>query len=108
MGTHTIDSTDAEFKAHVLDAATPVLVDFYATICPPCKALNPTLEALGEQFAGKLKIVKINCDDNIEAAQQYRIRATPTLLFFKGGKVVDQLVGAPPKSKLEASILKVL
>lgn len=108
MGTHTTDLTDAEFRSQVLESAQPVLVDFNASHCAPCRAIAPTLEELGERYAGKLKIVKINCDDNQEAAQTYGVRAFPTLLFFKGGKVVEQMVGAPPKSKLEAVILKVV
>ena len=108
MGSHTTDLTDAEFATQVLQSAQPVLVDFNATHCAPCRAIAPTLEELGERYAGRLKIVKINCDDQQQNAQTYGVRAFPTLLFFKNGKVVDQMVGAPPKSKLEAAILKVV
>jgi thioredoxin 1 len=104
----TFQLTDAEFQSQVLESAQPVLVDFSATHCAPCRALAPVLEQLAQQYAGKLKIAELNCDDEQESAQRYGIRAFPTLLFFKGGKVVDQLVGAPPKSKLEAAIQKVL
>lgn len=105
---HTLDLTDAEFQTQVLQSNEPVLVDFNQTLCAPCRAIAPVLEELGAQFKGKLKIVKINCDENQEYAQNYGVRAFPTLLFFKNGKVVDQLVGAAAKSKLQERILNVL
>jgi thioredoxin 1 len=100
--------TDAEFEAQVLKSEIPVLMDFSATWCAPCKAIAPSLDALATQYAGKVKIVKIECDENELTAQKYGIRAFPTLLMFRKGAVVDQLVGAAPKSKLEAMIQKVL
>lgn len=108
MGKHTVDLSDSEFQKQVLEAEEPVLVDFNTTLCAPCRAIAPLLETLGQKYAGKLKIVKINCDDNQENAQTYGVRAFPTLLFFKKGKVVDQLVGAAPLSKLEERILNAL
>jgi len=108
MGKHTVDLSDAEFKAHVLESDQPVLVDFNTSTCAPCRTIAPFLESLGQKFAGKMKIVKINCDDNQEVAQQYGVRAFPTLLFFKKGKVVDQQVGALSMSKLEERILNAL
>ncbi len=108
MAKHTVDLSDAEFQKHVLESDEPVLVDFNTTTCAPCRAIAPLLETLGQKFAGKMKIVKINCDDNQENAQTYGVRAFPTLLFFKKGKVVDQLVGAVPMSKLEERILNAL
>jgi thioredoxin 1 len=99
---------DAEFKREVLESGQPVLVDFTATWCAPCRALAPTLEALATEYKGKVKIAKIDVDDNQDTAQQYGIRSMPTLLMFKGGKVVDQIVGAVPKAKLEAFFQKVL
>ena len=108
MGKHTVDLSDSEFQAQVLESEETVLVDFQTATCAPCRAIAPLLETLGQKFAGKLKIVKIDCDDNQENAQTYGIRAFPTLLFFKKGKVVDQLVGAVPMSKLEERILNAL
>jgi thioredoxin 1 len=103
-----VQLTDAEFDAQVLKSDVPVLLDFSATWCAPCKAIAPTLDALAQQYAGKVKIAKIECDEELETASRYGIRAFPTLLMFKGGKVIDQLVGAAPKSKLEAFIQKAL
>ena len=108
MGNHTINIPDAEFQKQVLESEQPVLVDFQTATCAPCRAIAPLLEVLGQKYAGKLKIVKIDCDDNQENAQTYGVRAFPTLLFFKKGKVVDQLVGAAPMSKLEERILNAL
>jgi thioredoxin 1 len=100
--------TDAEFESQVLQSPIPVLMDFSATWCAPCKAIAPTLDALAKQYEGKVKIAKIECDEELLTAERYGIRAFPTLLMFKNGKVVDQLVGAAPKTKLEALIQKAL
>jgi thioredoxin 1 len=101
MAGDVITVGDAEFKKEVLEAGEPVLVDFTATWCAPCRALAPTLEALATQYKGKVKVAKIDVDDNQDTAQQYGIRAMPTLLMFKNGKVMEQIVGAVPKAKLE-------
>ncbi len=103
-----IHITDAEFDTQVLKSSVPVLVDFSATWCAPCKAIAPSLDALAKQYEGKVTIAKIECDEQEVNAQKYGIRAFPTLLMFRNGTVVDQLVGAAPKSKLEAFIQKVL
>jgi len=108
MSKDTVVVQDATFKAEVLDSATPVLVDFWATWCAPCRAIAPSLEELATQYKGQLKIAKVDVDENQEIAQTYGIRSIPTLLMFKGGQVVEQLVGAAPKAKLEDSIKKVL
>ncbi|HLL84550.1 MAG TPA: thioredoxin [Longimicrobium sp.] len=108
MAGDVITVGDAEFKKEVLEAGEPVLVDFTATWCAPCRALAPTLEALATQYKGKVKVAKIDVDDNQDTAQQYGIRAMPTLLMFKNGKVVEQIVGAVPKAKLEAVFQKVV
>jgi thioredoxin 1 len=108
MSKDTVTVLDSTFKAEVLDSQTPVMVDFWATWCAPCRAIAPTLEELATQYKGKLKIAKVDVDENQQVAQQYGIRSIPTLLVFKGGKVVEQLVGAAPKSKLEDSIKKVI
>jgi thioredoxin 1 len=108
MSKDTVTVLDATFKSEVLDSQTPVLVDFWATWCAPCRAIAPALEELATQYKGQLKIAKVDVDENQEIAQTYGIRSIPTLLMFKGGKVVEQLVGAAPKAKLEDSIKKVL
>lgn len=108
MSKDTIVVGDASFKAEVIDSNTPVLVDFWATWCAPCRAIAPALEDLATQYKGKVKIAKLDVDENQGVAQQYGIRSIPTLLMFKGGKVVEQLVGAVPKAKLEDTLKKVL
>ncbi len=108
MSKDTVTVQDSTFKAEVLDSATPVLVDFWATWCAPCRAIAPALEELATQYQGKVKVAKVDVDSNQQVAQQYGIRSIPTLLLFKGGKVIDQLVGAVPKSKLEDSMKKAL
>src|SRR3954471_15710568 len=108
MSKDTVIVGDSSFKAEVIDSAQPVLVDFWATWCAPCRAIAPALEELATQYKGKVKIAKVDVDDAQEVAQKFGIRSIPTLLMFKGGKVVEQIVGAVPKSKLEESLRKVI
>lgn len=108
MAKDTVVVGDSSFKTEVIDSSTPVLVDFWATWCAPCRAIAPALEDLATQYKGKVKIAKLDIDSNQGVAQQYGIRSIPTLLMFKGGKVVEQLVGAVPKAKLEDTLKKVL
>ena len=98
------DVSDATFKSDVLEADGPVLVDFWAPWCGPCKAIAPILEELATELDGKLTIAKVNIDDHGEVASEYGIRAIPTMLLFKGGQVVEQLVGMMPKAALKAKI----
>lgn len=104
----TIVSTDSSFKADVLDSTTPVVVDFWATWCAPCKALSPALEDLAGQYKGKIRVVKVNVDENQVVAQQFGVMTLPTILTFKGGKVINQLVGGVTRAKIEESIKKAI
>ncbi len=101
-----LEFTDANFDTEVLQAEGPVLVDFWATWCAPCKALTPVIDDLAAEFDGKAKIGKVNVDENPETPGKYGVRGIPTLVLFKDGKVIDQLVGAVPKSQLQDLIKK--
>jgi thioredoxin 1 len=98
MSQNTITLSDKSWEADVLEADGPVLVDFWAEWCPPCRAVGPTVDALAEQFQGKLKIGKLKIDDNGDTAVRYQVRSIPMFLLFKGGQVVEQKVGAMGKS----------
>ena len=97
---NTLTFTDAAFDQEVLNSDTPVLVDFWAPWCGPCRAMAPTVDALATEYAGKIKIGKMNTDENPSTPMRYGIRGIPTLLLFKGGQVVDQKVGAMPKPEV--------
>jgi thioredoxin 1 len=97
---------DSDFKKEVLESAQPVLVDFWATWCAPCRTISPAVEDLATRYRGKVKVAKLNVDDNQDTPQQYGVRVLPTLLVFKGGKVVDQLTGAVKASQIEDSVKK--
>ena len=90
----------SEFSTEVLNASEPVLVDFYADWCGPCKMMSPALDKISEEYAGKAKVVKINVDENPEVAQQYGVMSIPNFKFFKGGQVVDEALGAMPATAL--------
>ena len=92
---------DADFDALVLQSDVPVLVDFWAEWCPPCKAMDPILDDLSVELAGKVKIVKLNVDENPLTAGKYGVMSIPTLMIFKGGEMASRQVGAAPKAKLQ-------
>ncbi len=100
-----IEVTDANFKQEVLDSDKPVLIDFWAVWCGPCKMVAPIIEELASEYNGKLKVGKLNVDDNPETSIQFGIRSIPTLMVFKGGKVVEQIIGAVPKRNLVDRVL---
>ena len=98
----TIKTNDQNFKTDVLDSKQPVLVDFWAEWCGPCKAIAPSLEELSDEMSNKLKIVKINVDENPSISQTYSIRSIPALMIFKDGEKISEKMGALPKSALES------
>ena len=100
--------TDASFKDDVLESDVPVLVDFWAPWCGPCRMVAPVVEEIAEQYDGQVKVVKLNTDENPQVASKYGIRSIPTLMIFKGGQRVDMVVGAVPKTTLANTLEKYL
>lgn len=110
MGQNVASVSDANFQAEVLDASKtqPVMVDFWAEWCGPCRALSPTVDAIASERAGKLKVVKMNVDENMNTPGKYNVRGIPTLLIFKNGQVAEQIVGAVPKENIEKALARQL
>ena len=106
MAENVFEATDANFNQEVLESEVPVLVDFWAEWCGPCRMLSPTVESLASDYIGKVKVVKLNVDENGQTAQTYGIRGIPTLLLFKSGQVKDQIVGNTPRDNIERVIQK--
>lgn len=99
-----VEVTEATFQDTVLKSATPVVVDFWATWCPPCKILHPIVDQIANDYEGRVAVCKVDVDQNQSLAQKYGIRSIPTLLFFKNGEIADQVVGALPKAQLTPKI----
>jgi thioredoxin 1 len=93
--------TDTSFQSDVLDGAGPVVVDFWAEWCGPCKLIGPVLDELAGEYSGRVKVTKLNIDENPSTSVKYGVRSIPTLLFFKGGEVIDRLIGVVPKTELK-------
>jgi thioredoxin 1 len=107
-GLGILNVSDATFDQEVLQSEQPVVVDFWAVWCGPCKAIAPVLEGVAITYAGKLKVAKVNVDENTATPSRYGIRGIPSLLFFKGGKVADQIVGFVPQEVIEEKIQRLL
>ncbi|MDA1000875.1 MAG: thioredoxin [bacterium] len=108
MAENLQDFTDQNFDSEVLGSDTPTLVDFWAEWCAPCKMIAPTVEALAAEYSGKLKVGKLNIDDNPSTPTKFGIRGIPTLIIFKGGDAVEQVVGVRSKADLKAVIDRVV
>ncbi|MEE9268569.1 MAG: thioredoxin [Thermoplasmata archaeon] len=108
MSVAVIHASDESFEADVLQSEIPVLVDFYADWCAPCRRLAPVIDELAEEYEGDLRFVKVNVDDNASLAVQFGVQSIPTLIFFKGGQQVAKTVGAPPKPRLVQEIAQIL
>jgi thioredoxin 1 len=103
-----VELSDSTFDSEVLKSESPVLVDFWAPWCGPCRILAPIVEEIANSYTGRLKVGKLNVDDNQETTMQYGIRSIPTLILFKNGKALDQVIGAVPKTEIEKMVKKAL
>ncbi len=103
-GQNTLTFTDSGFDADVLSSDVPVLVDFWAEWCGPCRAIGPTVDVIANEYHGRLKVGKLNVDENGATAMRYQVRGIPTLLLFNGGRIVDQRIGGVGKAELQKMI----
>ncbi len=106
MAENIINVTDSNFETMVLRSETPAIVDFWASWCAPCRAIAPIVEEMANEYAGRVRVTKMNVDENPATPGKYGVRGIPTLILFKGGKVIDQLVGAVPKNQIKDLIEK--
>lgn len=104
MSENTVELTDSNFDQEVLQSPIPVLVDFWATWCAPCRLIAPAVEAIAKDYAGRAKVGKVNVDENMSTSGKYNIRGIPALLVFKGGELRDQIVGASSKENIQAML----
>lgn len=107
-GSHTLEFSDQNFEQDVLKSPQPVLVDFWATWCAPCRMMSPTVDVIAAEYAGRIKVGKLNVDDNLSVASRYGIRSIPTLLLFKAGQIQEQVSGSQPKEVIARLIDKYL
>jgi thioredoxin 1 len=107
-GSHTLEFSDQNFEQDVLKSPQPVLVDFWATWCAPCRMMSPTVDVIAAEYAGRIKVGKLNVDDNLSVASRYGIRSIPTLLLFKAGEIQEQVSGTQPKEVIARLIDKYL
>lgn len=107
MAGNVKDVGDANFETEVLQSSVPVLVDFWAPWCGPCKSIAPVLDELATEYSGRVSILKLNVDDNPQTPTKYGVRGIPNLILFKDGQVVEQIVGAVPKDQLSSALEKV-
>jgi thioredoxin 1 len=107
-GSQTLEFSDQNFEEDVLKSPQPVLVDFWATWCAPCRMIAPTVDAIAAEYAGRAKVGKLNVDDNISVASRYGIRSIPTLLLFKAGQIQEQVVGVATKDAINRMLDKYL
>ena len=103
-----IELSDAEFETEVINSDKPVLIDFWAPWCGPCRMVSPLVEEIADEFSGRVKVAKLNVDDNPQTTMKFGIRSIPTIMLFKDGEVLDQIIGAVPKSELENLVNKAL
>jgi thioredoxin 1 len=108
LGVGVVEVNDATFDQEVLRSEQPVLVDFWAVWCGPCKAIAPIVDGVAQTYAGKLKVAKVNVDQNGATPSRYNVRGIPTLLFFKGGKIADQVVGYVAQDVIEEKVKKLI
>lgn len=104
MSENTVELTDSNFEQEVLQSPVPVLVDFWASWCAPCRLIAPAVEAIAKDYAGRAKVGKVNVDENMSTSSKYEIRGIPALLVFKGGELRDQIVGASSKENIQAML----